>query len=174
MLSSEREKQFRSLLLTFPLFELIQVCELQVLVIPWSAGVSLGRVSVTNSRSFIPPAMFDLRPFRFRVDGRGGAGKPHPSPSLHLTISQEVRYKGLPVKYWAQDLQNHTSSLQAMLFVLWLTFLHFTEPCSWLIIAMIMFLFYIFDGTSNVACKRLLEFSGKFSYSEVCFWFSLC
>ena len=33
MLSSEREKQFRSLLLTFPLFELIQVCELQVLVI---------------------------------------------------------------------------------------------------------------------------------------------
>ena len=27
---------------------------------------------------------------------------------------------------------------------------------------MIMFLFYIFDGTSNVACKRLLEFSEKF------------
>ena len=32
-----------------------------------------------------------------------------------------------------------------------------------------MFLFDIFDGTSNVACKRLLEFSEKFSYSEVCF-----
>ena len=90
----------------------MQVCELQVLVVALSAGVSLGRVSVTNSRSFIPPAMFDLRPFRFRVDGRGGAGK------LHLTISQEVRYKGLPVKYWAQDLQNHASSLQAMLFVM--------------------------------------------------------
>lgn len=71
------------LLLTFPLLNLMQVCELQVLVV----GVSLGRVSVTNSRSFIPPAMFDLRPFRFRVDGRGGAGKPHPPPSLLLTIS---------------------------------------------------------------------------------------
>lgn len=107
------------LLLTFPLFNLMQVCELQVLVVALSAGVSLGRGSVTNSRSFIPPAMFDLRPFRFRVDGRGGAGKPHPPPSLLLTISQEVRYKGLPVKYWAQDLQNHASSLQAMLFVMW-------------------------------------------------------